>query len=234
MNSLTVMQPYFFPYIGYFQLIKVVDKFVFYDDVNFIKNGWINRNRILINGHPKYFTVPCKDVSSYKKIKDIEHGLNQRVRKKLLKKIKFTYSNAPYFDEVYEVVKQVLALRTDYINELAMQSVKKSSEYLGITCSFLKSSQEFENQEYDTVDRLIDICRQEEVDNLINPIGGKKLYQKEYFQERGINLHFLKAEKQEYKQFGEDFIPWLSILDVMMFNAPARIKDGLLGRYTLQ
>jgi hypothetical protein len=233
MSSIAVMQPYFFPYIGYFQLIEAVDTFVFYDDVDFIKNGWINRNRILINDEPKYFTIPCKNVSSYEKIKNIKHGLDQRKRKKLLKKIKFTYSRAPYFEEVYTITQQVLGTETEFISKLAIDSVKKCSIYLGLECSFLKSSVEYENGELDAAERLIDICKLEDKVNYINPIGGKELYSKEYFEEKGINLQFLQPAAKEYDQFGDDFTPWLSIIDVMMFNSPGKIKNELLCLYKL-
>src|SRR5699024_2218756 len=107
MESIAIMQPYFLPYIGYFQLIAAVDRFIFYDDVDFIKNGWINRNRILINGEPKYLTIPCKNVSSNKKIKQTEHALDHRSKHKLLKKIRFAYCNAPFFDRIYSIIRQV-------------------------------------------------------------------------------------------------------------------------------
>ncbi|HKJ32452.1 MAG TPA: WbqC family protein, partial [Balneolales bacterium] len=96
--AIAIMQPYFFPYIGYFQLINAVNKFVFYDDVNFIKRGWINRNKILINNQSNYFTIPCKDVSQNKLINQIGHALNDRSREKLLKKVSLSYRNAPFFN----------------------------------------------------------------------------------------------------------------------------------------
>lgn len=233
MSKLAVMQPYFFSYIGYFQLIKAVDTFVFYDDVDFIKNGWINRNRVLINGDPKYFTIPCKNVSSHEKIKNIEHGLDQRKRKKLLKKIKFTYSRAPYFDDVYPIINEVLDTKTAYINEFAINSVKFSSAYLDLECSFLKSSENYNNTDLDAADRLIDICREESVSNYINAIGGMELYDKSYFKDNGVTLSFLKPQEITYKQFGENFVPWLSIIDIMMFSSPEKIKNELLNSYKL-
>jgi len=233
MSSIAVMQPYFFPYIGYFQLIKAVDTFVFYDDVDFIKNGWINRNRVLINGKPNYFTIPCKNVSSHEKIKNIKHGLDQRKKKKLLKTIKFTYSRAPHFDDVYPIMDEVLDTKTGYISEFAITSVKRCSEYLGLECTFLKSSERYNNTGLDAADRLIDICREENASNYINAIGGMELYDKSYFKKYDINLSFLEPQEIAYDQFGDDFVPWLSMIDVMMFNAPEKIKEDILNSYKL-
>lgn len=232
-SRIAVMQPYLFPYIGYFQLINAVDKFVFYDDVDFIKNGWINRNRILINGDPKYFTVPCKNVSSYKKINNTKHALTQRQVRKLRKKIEFAYKGAPFFEQVYGIVEKVFERKTAYISELAIESVKRSSEYLGLKCSFVKSSEKYRNVELNAADRLIDICKTEKKEHYINPIGGQELYEKKYFREKGISLQFLNPKALEYEQFGKDFVPWLAIIDVMMFNSPEKIRTKLLTSYKL-
>jgi hypothetical protein len=234
MNSIAVMQPYFFPYIGYFQLINEVDKFVFYDDVDFIKNGWINRNRILINGEPKYFTIPCKDVSSNKIIKKVEHALDQRSKKKLLKKIKFTYSNAPYFEGVFPIIQEVFITETKLISELAIESIKRVTDYLGLECEFQKSSEKYDNRELSAADRLIDICKIERINYYINSIGGKDLYDKKYFLENDIKLDFLKPSITEYEQFSNEFVPGLSIIDVLMFNSKSNVTNNLLKNCKLE
>src|SRR5699024_4019974 len=138
--KLAVMQPYLFPYIGYYQLIAAVDTFVFYDDVDYIKNGWINRNRMLIGGKPKYFTIPCRKASPNRLIMDIEHAMDDRKRRKLLKKVKFTYSKAPYFDAVYPLVEKTFNDESNYISDLAIASIKNSCTYLGVTPTLRKSS----------------------------------------------------------------------------------------------
>lgn len=233
MCRIAVMQPYLFPYIGYFQLIDAVDTFVFYDDVSFIKNGWINRNRILINGHSKYFTIPCKNISSHTDIIDIQHGLNGILKKKLLKKIEYSYRKAPHFGDVYEITEQVLNRKTRYISDLAIASVKCAADYLGIKVNFIRSSNHFDNRHLNAADRLVDICRQQQVNTYINAANGKKLYDKRYFKRKGIDIQFIEHEIIEYKQFNQDFIPGLSIIDVMMFNTPEIIKDKLLPSYHL-
>lgn len=233
MNSIAVMQPYLFPYIGYFQIINEVDKFIFYDDVDFIKNGWINRNRILINGEPKYLTVPCKNVSSNKLINKVEHSLNDRNKNKLLKKIRFTYSNAPYFEVVFPVIEEVFNSETEFISELAIKSIIKVTEYLELKSDFQKSSEKYNNHGLDAADRLIDICKIEDIDNYVNAIGGEELYDKQYFAEKGVKLDFLDPSLTEYKQFNNEFVPGLSIIDVLMFNPVSGIKNKLLMNYKL-
>lgn len=233
MKSIAVMQPYFFPYIGYFQLINEVDVFIFYNDVDFIKNGWINRNEILINSQPKYLTVPCKNVSSNTPINIIEHAFNERIKNKLLKKIRFSYSNAPHFESVFPVIEQVLQTDTELISELAIESIIQVSEYLKLDCTFFKSSDRYNNQALDAADRLIDICKKEKAGHYINSIGGKKLYKKKYFLENNVKLDFLEPSITEYKQFKNEFVPGLSIIDVLMFNSISTIKNELLKGYKL-
>ncbi len=223
--KLAIMQPYFFPYIGYFQLVRVVDKFLFYDDVSFINRGWINRNRILINGKANYITVNLQGASQNKLINEI--GIVDN-RKKLKKTILQAYRKAPYFGQVWSSIEVVFDYKTESISELAAYSVIKSCEYLGIIPNF-----EFSSLKYaDTInlrkeDRLIEICKHNNSSEYINPIGGTDLYTKAVFAEYGINLHFLKTNPIQYRQFGEVFIPNLSIIDVMMFNTIEQIHEML-------
>jgi len=233
MSSIAVMQPYFFPYIGYFQLIKAVDTFVFYDDVNYITRGWINRNKILINNEAKYITIPCKGASQNKLIYDVEHALDDRKRGKLIKKIKFSYSKAPFFDSIFPLFKRVINQEEKTIADLAIRSIIESADYLGLGTSFKTSRENYNNTELDAADRLIDICKQEDTTNYINALGGQKLYDKSYFEDKGIELSFLEPQESEYQQFGDDFVPWLSIIDVLMFNAPEKVKGDMLESYKL-
>lgn len=233
MKSIAVMQPYIFPYIGYFQLISAVDRFIFYDDVNYINRGWINRNRILINNEAKYLTLPCKSASQNKLINEVKHALNDKLKCKILKKIKLAYHKAPYFKPVFTLIQHIMDCKSDYISDFAIDSVKKVTAYLALNCSFSKSSDNYNNFELKAADRLIDICKHEGIKNYINPIGGEKLYDKNYFKKHNINLFFLEASQIEYKQFTNDFVPSLSIIDAMMFNDPKKIKNDFLNRYKL-
>ena len=231
--SVGILQPYLFPYIGYFQLISEVETFVFYDDVNFITQGWINRNKVLVNGKANYFTIPCKDASQNKLINEVKHAMTDRKRGKLLRKVKFSYSNAPFFDDVFPIVKKVLHTESSYISDLAMHSVSQTCSYLNLNTTFKISSEEYSNAKLGKAERLIDICKQEKMTTYINPTGGKELYNKEHFQKEGITLKFIEPSLKEYEQFDDDFVAGLSIIDVMMFNSPDKIRTDLLTAYNL-
>lgn len=230
--KIAIMQPYFFPYIGYFQLINAVDKFVFYDDVNYIKGGWINRNNILLNGEKKYFALNLKESSSFKRINQIFIGGRTF---KLIKTINQSYSKAPYFDQVFPIIEEViLNINTSsLISEIAAMSVIKTSEYLDLKTIFEISSEEYyDTKDFERAERLIKICKLNNTDTYINAVGGKELYKKETFIKNKINLFFLKSKIIEYEQFGNEFIPYLSIIDVMMFNSPEEIQE-MLNQYEL-
>lgn len=227
------MQPYLFPYLGYFQLINAVDVFVFADDVNFIKGGFINRNKILFNNEERYITVPCSK-SQNKLIKEIE--ISNEIKgypQTILSTIKHAYSKAPFFLNVFPILESIFDSNEDSISRLAANSVEKVSNYLGIKVDFKYSSYSFDHTKgQEKSNRLINITKELGGDTYRNPIGGAKLYTKEYFKKEGVNLEFLESDKITYTQFEEKFIPSLSIIDVMMFNSVKDI-EVMLDRYKL-
>ncbi len=231
---IAVMQPYIFPYIGYFQMVKAVDKFVFYDDVNFIKQGWINRNRILINSSDFLFTVPLHKANSFCLIKDtlVNEKFYDVWKRKFLKSVNQNYKNAPYFSDVYVLVQNVLEMKCTSISQLAIKSVITTSKYLELTTEFIISSERYENKDLERQDRLLDICKIENAMQYINALGGQELYTKESFREMGIKLNFIKTLPIYYKQFNKEFVPWLSIIDVLMFNSIEEVHD-MLDKYEL-
>ena len=231
--TIGIMQPYFFPYIGYFQLVYAVDLFVFYNDVHFITGGWINRNKILVNGEPRYITVPCQGASQNKLIHEVEHALDDRTRRKMLKTVRFSYANAPHFDSVYPFVESVMLSDFQTIDDLAIESINQCMDYLNIYTETKISSEHYDNRNLEKADRLINICKSEGGSRYINAIGGRQLYDKAYFRQQDIELRFLQPEKITYQQFGGDFQPGLSIIDVLMFNDPETVKNDFLNRYTL-
>lgn len=228
--KVAIMQPYFFPYIGYFSLIKVVDLFVFYDDVNYIKRGWVNRNRILINSEAKYLTLNVKNGSQNKLINEIEFDDN---RQKLLKTIELNYKKAPYFKQVWPLLETNLKLKTTSLADIAINSVRSVTNYLGMQTKFEISSVSYpETKGLERSERLIQICRKTHADTYINAIGGIDLYDKNDFLKNHINLQFLKPQLLQYKQYKETFIPGLSIIDVLMFNSIEDINK-MLDQYQL-
>lgn len=232
--KIAVMQPYLFPYIGYFQLINAVDKFVFYDDVNFIKQGWINRNKILVSGKDFLFTIPLVNATSFSLIKDtrINEKLYESWKVKFLQTILQSYKKAPYFKNVYNLIDTILSEPYITISEFAIGCVRTISIYLGITTEFITSSESYKNQELDRQERLFDICKSENANSYINALGGQDLYTKEDFSQKEITLNFIKALPVEYKQFKNEFIPSLSIIDVLMFNSIEEI-EAMINNYEL-
>jgi hypothetical protein len=234
--KVAIMQPYLYPYIGYFQLINSVDKFVIYDDVNYIKQGWINRNSILVQNKPLLFTLPLQNPSSFLKIN--ETFVNDKVYtiwvNKFLKTIEQSYKKAPYFAIVYEIINQLFDFcdSKKSISELNYCILCSICEYLGITTELVKSSSIYENSHLKAQERLIDICLLENISTYINPIGGIALYDKTSFKSNGINLFFLKSNPIVYDQSYNEFIPWLSIIDVLMFNSIGEI-NSMLNNYEL-
>ncbi|WP_395067670.1 WbqC family protein [Paraburkholderia silvatlantica] len=222
--KVAIMQPYFFPYLGYFQLISAVEKFVFYDDVNFIKNGWVNRNRIIQGGKVNYVTLPLSAASSFKKINEIRVQSGEGWRKKTLESIRHAYSKAPYFDEIGDIVSEVINSNDLLVSEVAKLSVEKVSKYLGLTAEFIRSSSVYSNASLGGAERVLDICRQAGASEYINLPGGRDLYDPELFSSRGIDLHFINPVLRPYKQTTKEFHPGLSIIDVLMFNH----KDAVL------
>ena len=172
-----IMQPYLFPYIGYFQLIKAVEKFVFLDDVNFIKKGWINRNQILINNQAYLFTVPLQKTSQNILIKETKISYNEDWIEKLLKNLKNNYKKAPHFQTIFSLIENILYKKFNSISYLARQSIQEVSNYLEIKTDFKVSSENY----LDTINlkkekRLIEICKQTKCTEYVNPIGGKEIY----------------------------------------------------------
>lgn len=215
-----IMQPYLFPYIGYYQLIKAVDTFVIYDDVNFIKQGWINRNRILLNGNDMMFNIILKGASSFKKINEIEvSGPNL----KLLATIEQAYHKAPYFTEVFPLLSNIISSKETNLARYLTNSLHAIISYLSINTIILISSEIDKDTLLKGEDKVIDICKQLNATNYINAIGGQELYHKEKFSENGLTLNFIKSKSIVYHQFKNKFFPWLSIIDVMMFNSPTKI-----------
>lgn len=227
--KLAIMQPYFMPYIGYFQLINLVDKFVFYDDVTFIKQGWINRNQILINDQAKLFSVPLSNASSHTLIKDvlISDIRYEKWKKAFLSTIMFNYKKAKNYAVVEALIERILLTPPKTISDLAIKSVIEISNYLDLDTEFDVSSKNYGNTYLSGQDRVLDICQKEKADIYINPIGGMELYSRDIFSERKIKLMFISAHKTIYKQFSSDFTPFLSIIDVLMFNDKKQVLEML-------
>ena len=216
---LGIMQPYLLPYIGYWQLLNAVDKYVIYDDVNYIKGGWINRNRILISKEIKYFTVKLNGASPNKLINEVEVSNDKIYKKKMLKTIEESYKKTPFFNIVFPIIKEIIENEEDNLAKYLKYSIEKICNYLEIKTELLLSSELEKDNSLKGKDKVISICKKLEATEYYNAIGGQELYSFEEFKDNGIELKFLKTEEIKYKQFNNEFISNLSILDVMMFNS---------------
>lgn len=227
------MQPYFFPYIGYFQLINAVDKFILYDDVNYIKKGWINRNRILLNNKEYLFTVPLLKASQNKFINEIEISQDVKWKSKLIKTVETSYRGAPAFDNVFPLINDIIENKEINLSGYIFYSLKKMCSYFDIKTQIVKTSKIYAAENLKGQDKIIKICIAENAGCYVNPIGGTEIYEQRKFNEKHLLLYFLKSGEIIYKQFKNIFIPWLSIIDVMMFNEQKVISE-FLNKYTLE
>lgn len=222
MNNISIMQPYLFPYIGYFHLIMASDIFVIYDDVNYIKQGYINRNNILFNGEMQRFTLPVPGSSSNKYINELYYTADI---KKILTTIKQAYSKSQHFDCVFPLIEDVLKYENRSIPVLCKYSFEKIFSYLDIKKTLIFSSDLNMERDANPAQRLIDICKVLKGDTYINSPGGRALYKKEFFDEYGIDLKFIDPIISKYQQINSnEFVPFLSIIDILMNNSPESIK----------
>ncbi len=232
--KLAIMQPYFFPYIGYWQLINAVDKFALFDDVNFIKRGYINRNKIYGQNNSVRINIRISNISQNKLIS--EHNLDSDSvwKKKLLLTIKHNYKKAKYFNSAFPLIEEIINNQEKNLSEFLFFQIKKISEYLDIQTKIVKTSELYgDTKTLKGQDRILEICKKENANIYINAPGGKSLYQKDVFNQHNITLKFIKPGNIHYKQFTSKHIPDLSVIDVMMFNNREELKK-ILNNYTLE
>lgn len=229
--KLAIMQPYLFPYAGYFQLAAGVDRFVFYDDVNFIKRGWINRNRLYMSGKVRWFTLPLLSASQHRKINQIQVVNDPLWRRKLLASVSGAYREAPYFEQAYAMLSGMVHSSETSLSALARQSVVAVARYIGLETEFVVSTGRYGNEELTGADRVLDICLREGASEYHNLPGGVGLYPVEKFAAAGVALRFVQPLLAPYTQFNRPFQPGLSALDVLMFNdrVSARRLLGSVG-----
>lgn len=228
---LGIMQPYFMPYIGYFQLLNAVDKYVIYDNAKYTKKGWINRNRILQNNKDTLISISVEKDSDYLDIKD-RSVADSFDKKKLINQIRESYRKAPYFEQVIPIVEDIINYEEKNLFLYIYNSIKEVCKYLNIHTEIIISSTIDIDQTLAGQDRVIAICKTLGAKDYYNAIGGQELYDPKDFEKEGVSLRFLSSNLVAYKQFNNDFIPWLSIIDVMMFNSLAEIQD-MLNEYKL-
>jgi hypothetical protein len=226
------MQPYFLPYIGYFQLIGAVDVFVVYDNIKYTKKGWINRNRFLQNGADAMFSLPLKKDSDFLDV--VERELAEDFsRDKFLNQLKGAYGRAPHFAETYPLLEQIVRYEDRNLFRFIHHSIVCICQHLDIRTEIRVSSDIAVDHELKSQDKVIALCQALGADTYINAIGGLGLYENKAFNACAIELKFIKSKPFEYAQFGKDFVPWLSIADVLMFNSLDAVREGISSNYEL-
>jgi hypothetical protein len=227
-----IMQPYFLPYIGYFQLISAVDLFIVYDNIKYTKKGWINRNRILLNGADTTFSLPLKKDSDYLNVVNRELS-SDFSREKFLNQMRGAYLKAPQFHEVLPMLQKIVEYDSNNLFRYIYNSILEICRYIDVKTKICLSSEVSINHDLKSQDKVIALCKAVDAKIYINTSGGTDLYSMEAFDAAGLQLNFIKSLPIEYHQFSSEFVPWLSIIDVLMFNPKERVSNKLLQAYNI-
>ncbi len=231
-KKVAIMQPYFFPYVGYFQLINAVDTFIIYDNIKYTKKGWINRNRMLNHGSDAIFSLPLRKGSDALDVREREIASDFN-ESKLLNQLREAYRKAPYQEAVLKMIEGVLAGGERNLFVFVHKSIQGVCKFLKIPTQIVVSSTIDIDHSLQSQDKVLALCQAVRADTYINAIGGVELYSQDVFANAGIKLKFLRSRLVEYAQFDAPFVPWLSIIDLMMFNSVDEIHEQLSCGYDL-
>lgn len=230
--KLAIMQPYFLPYFGYFQLMSAVDTFVVYDNIKYTKKGWINRNRMLVNNQDALFSLQLKKGSDALNV--VERELSPAFeRSKLLNQFTGAYSRAPFFRDIFPWLEKIVNYPDDNLFNYLHHSLVTLAELLDIQTRIVVSSTLPVDESLKGQDKVLSICHALDTQMYINAIGGQTLYSKDEFSRQGITLNFIQPQETAYPQFSEPFIPYLSIVDVLMFNSLDTVRHRIKHNYSL-
>jgi len=225
------MQPYLFPYIGYFQLLNAVDTFVLLYDVTYINRGWIHRNRIIVNKNEYLFTIPLQKASQNKLILDCELS-DQNWQLPFLKTIEMNYKKTSEFSVIFPLLEEIIFYNQKNISNFIYNQLTIIAEYLQIKTKIIPSSSFFKTDNLKAQDKIIAICKKLNATHYINPEGGITLYNSQAFNQQNIQLNFLKTNNIYYKQHSTHFVSNISIIDILMCNSRDTVLS-FLNQYTL-
>lgn len=225
--KVAIMQPYFFPYLGYFQLIAASDVFVLHDDVQYIKGGWVNRNRILLNGTDRMITFPVQKDAYELPINARKYVDDKQARKDIVNLIKQAYAKAPHYRQVFPLLEELLAFEDRNVAHFNEHLIRHIADFIGLNCKIITSSGMEKDNSLAGEQRVLDMCKRLGATDYTNPQGGQTLYDTETFRDAGIALHFLFMRPRPYPQRIDGFMPYLSIIDALMELGPDAIKPYL-------
>ncbi|OCB32363.1 hypothetical protein A5675_24520 [Mycobacterium malmoense] len=229
---LGIMQPYFLPYIGYFQLLEYCDKFVLYDDIEYTKRGWINRNRILASGQPRTITLPLRRASDFADVRDREIA-PEFSASKLLALLRQSYGKAPFWADHQQLLKEVLEFPSRNLFNFVANSISALAACLGIKTELIISSSLGIDRSLRGEERVLATCAAIGATDYVNPIGGLDLYHDSAFMERGLRLSFLRSRLTPYAQFSFSYVEALSVVDTMMFVEPLDLRSRVQSDYEI-
>jgi hypothetical protein len=230
--KVAIMQPYFLPYVGYFQLIAAVDLFIVYDNIKYVKSGWINRNRLCRNGAAATFSLPLKHASDSLDVRERELAA-EFDPEKILNQFRGAYRRAPQFARVFPWLEEVMRHGERNLSRFLNHSIRAVCDLLSVGTKIQVSSDIAIDHSLKKQDKVIALCRAAAARAYVNPIGGVELYDPEDFQQQGIELAFLRSKPLEYPQLGSGFVPSMSIVDVLMFNPLETVRECVAGHYEL-
>jgi hypothetical protein len=217
------MQPYFLPYLGYWQLIGAVDQFVVYDNIKYTKKGWINRNRFLLNGKEALFSLPLRKDSDFLDVNQryLAESFN---REDLINRFRESYRKAQEYSAFMPVLEEIIRCPSDNLFDYIRYSIEKICSYLELKTPVIVSSSIDCDHSLKAAERVQAICKALGADTYVNPAGGTELYSREQFEKKGIALRFLRSALVAYPQVTVNFVPWLSIIDVLLCNSVERAR----------
>lgn len=227
-KTIAMMQPYWFPYLGYFQLIAAADTFVLGDDLQYIKDGWINRNRILAAGQPWMFSLPLKKAPSGLNINQRELSDDvEQAQRKLLRTLTLNYARAPHSDVTLPLLERILLHPERNLARALEFSIRELCAFLSIDTPLLRASDLGISDIQDKQDRVLKTMKKLGGERFLNPIGGLDLYEDELFKRNELELRFHRMSALIYPQFKGPFVANLSIIDVLMFNPVEQVREWL-------
>lgn len=235
--KLAIMQPYFFPYLGYFQLMNYVDEWIIFDHIKFIDKGWVNRNRIL---HPnpekiwQFISVPLAKRRQFDNINELSIAQNHHWVDSIMGKLT-TYKKAPHYNETIELIHECLSGSPINLSMMLKKTLQQTAQYLGIQTTI--TTQSHQNWELPEITHpgqwALEISKLKGAKTYINPHGGSEIFQQDEFDNAKIELQFLKPILQPYPQYRGNFTKGLSIIDVMMWNDKHSIQRMLKQDFLL-
>jgi hypothetical protein len=231
---IAIMQPYFLPYIGYWQLIQAVDKFVILDDVNYINRGWINRNRISVHGEPCWMTLPLIAASQNRLISEIDLLPDDGWKSRLIKKVEDSYQGESSFPATMQVFRELMGRAQGNLSVYLAATIQRICDLLALATEIIPSSRIFPKEDLKGQHRILDICAKLGADEYLNPPGGRDLYDSELFAGCGIKLMFLDASQSGIGlKSGSYCGEMLSLLDTLMMN-PLEAIRAAVSKFQIQ